>query len=283
MSLPPLAVTGSTGALGGMVARDLAERGVAQRLLVRSPDRAPALDGAAVVACSYGDGRAARAALDGVETLLMVSASESAERLREHRTFLDAAAAAGVRHVVYTSFAGAAADSTFTLGRDHWATEQHILDQGLTHTFLRDNFYLDFLPTVMIGEGGVIRGPAGDGRVAAVARADVARSAVAVLLDPPSHADTTYTMTGPEALTLAEAATVIRDVTGRDVTFHDETVEEAYASRRRWEAPDWQYDAWVSTYTAIKLGEVAEVSDDVRRLTGRAPLSLRDLLVPDHA
>jgi len=142
VSLPTLAVTGSTGALGGAVAHELAARGAEQRLLVRSPDRAPDLAGAAVVACSYGDGEAARAALDGVETLLMVSASESAERLREHRSFVDAAAAAGVRHVVYTSFAGAAADSTFTLGRDHWATEQRILERGLTHTFLRDNFYL---------------------------------------------------------------------------------------------------------------------------------------------
>jgi NAD(P)H dehydrogenase (quinone) len=282
MSLPSLAVTGSTGALGGMVARDLAARGVALRLLVRSPERAPALDGTTVVPCSYADRAASLAALDGVETLLMVSAAENADRLEEHRTFVDAAADAGVRHVVYTSFAGAAPDCTFTLGRDHWATEEHIRARGLAHTFLRDNFYLDFLP-LMTGEDGVIRGPAGDGRMAGVARADVARSAVAVLLDPAAHADTTYTMTGPEALTMTEAAVVLSEATGREVTFHDETVEEAYESRRRWEAPQWQYDAWVSTYTAIRAGEVAEVSDDVRRLTGRAPLSLRDLLALDDA
>jgi NAD(P)H dehydrogenase (quinone) len=277
MSLPTLAVTGSTGALGGMVARDLAARGVALRLLVRSPERAPALDGATVVACSYADRAASLAALEGVETLLMVSAAENADRLEEHRTFVDAAADAGVRQVVYTSFAGAAPDCTFTLGRDHWATEEHIRARGLAHTFLRDNFYLDFLP-LMTGEDGVIRGPAGDGRMAGVARADVARSAVAVLLDPAAHADTTYTMTGPEALTMTEAAVVLSGATGREVRFHDETVEEAYESRRRWEAPQWQYDAWVSTYTAIRAGEVAEVSDDVRRLTGHTALSLRDLL-----
>jgi NAD(P)H dehydrogenase (quinone) len=274
---PTIAVTGSTGALGGLVARDLASRGVSQRLLVRSPERAPVLDGAEVAACSYGDGEASRSALTGVETLLMVSAAENAERLREHRTFVDAAADAGVRHVVYTSFAGAAPDCAFTLGRDHWATEEHIRTRGLTHTFLRDNFYLDFLP-LMTGDDDVIRGPAGDGRMAGVARADVARSAVAVLLDPAAHADTTYTMTGPEALTLTEAAVILSEATGRPVTFHDETLEEAYESRRRWEAPKWQYDAWVSTYTAIAAGEVAEVSDDVRRLTGRQPLALRDLL-----
>jgi len=62
------------------------------------------------------------------------------------------------------------------------------------------------------------------------------------------------------------------------VSFHDETVAEAYESRRRWEAPAWQYDAWVSTYTAIKVGEVAAVTDDVRRVTGVEPIGLRELL-----
>ena len=279
---PALAVTGSTGALGGRVARGLAARAVPQRLLVRTPAAAPALDHAVVVPCSYGDHGAAVAALDGVTTLLMVSASESADRLDQHRVFVDAAAEAGVQQVVYTSFAGAAADCTFTLGRDHWATEEHLRGSGMQHTFLRDNFYLDFLPQ-MVGEDGVIRGPAGDGRLSAVARADIAAVAVEVLTDPGSHAGATYTLTGPEALTLTEAAAVITEQTGRAVRFHDETLEEAYESRRRWEAPDWQYDAWVSTYTAIKVGEVAAVTDDVRRVTGQAPQSLRALLAGDSA
>jgi uncharacterized protein YbjT (DUF2867 family) len=145
------------------------------------------------------------------------------------------------------------------------------------HTFLRDNFYLDFLPDT-VGTDGVIRGPAGTGRVAAVARADVARAAVAVLADPAAHLDATYDLTGPEALTLADAARIIGAATGREVSYHDETVEEAYASRRRWEAPDWQYDAWVSTYTAIARGEVDRVSDHVERLTGARPQSLAELL-----
>ena len=102
---------------------------------------------------------------------------------------------------------------------------------------------------MMVGDDGVLRGPAGEGRVAAVARADVARAAAAVLLDSDEHAGATYDLTGPEALTLGEVAQILSEETGREVRFHDETVEEAYASRRRWEAPHWQYDAWVSTYT----------------------------------
>ncbi|TNM47235.1 SDR family oxidoreductase [Nocardioides albidus] len=267
------AVTGATGALGGRVARALAARGVAQRLLVRDPSRAPALPGAEVATASYADREAVASALAGVRTLLMVSAAESADRLDQHCAFVDAAAAAGVEHVVYTSFLGAAPDATFTLARDHWATEEHLRASGMAFTFLRDSFYLDLMPA-LVGEDGVIRGPAGEGRVAAVSRDDVAASAVAVLLAPERHAAATYDLTGPEALTFTEIAAILTERTGRTVRFHDETVEEAYASRRRWEAPAWQYDAWVSTYTAIARGELAAVTDHVEQLTGRAPTGL---------
>ncbi|MGO7983393.1 NmrA family NAD(P)-binding protein, partial [Rhizobium johnstonii] len=118
----------------------------------------------------YADADAAAIALAGVETLFMVSATESDHRLDDHRSLIDQAAKAGVRHVVYTSFVGAAPDATFTLARDHWATEQFIADHGIAHTFLRDNLYADFVKH-FVGEDDVIRGPAGAGRLAAVARA----------------------------------------------------------------------------------------------------------------
>jgi NAD(P)H dehydrogenase (quinone) len=157
---PHLAITGSTGHLGGLVARELVEHGVPVRLLARNPERAPVLPGAVAVTSAYQNSEQTRGALEGIEVLFMVSASESADRLALHHAFVDAAAAAGVRHVVYTSFVGAAPNATFTLARDHWATEQHIIGTGLDHTFLRDNFYIDFLPTI-VGEDAVIRGPAG--------------------------------------------------------------------------------------------------------------------------
>src|SRR3954452_10467394 len=134
----------------------------------------------------------------------MVSTAEAVDRRDQHRTFIRAAADAGVRRLVYTSFAGAAPHATFTLARDHWATEQHIRDSGLEWTFLRDNLYADFLP-FMVGDDGVIRGPAGDGRAAVVAQDDIADAAIAVLRDPTRHAGQTYNLTGPEALTLADA------------------------------------------------------------------------------
>ena len=107
------------------------------------------------------------------------SGSETPDRVDKHRAFVGAAAAAGIEHVVYVSFYGAAADATFTLARDHWSTEQHIRASGLRWTFLRDNLYLDFFPA-MVGDDGMIRGPAGSGRVAAVAQNDIADVATAI-------------------------------------------------------------------------------------------------------
>jgi uncharacterized protein YbjT (DUF2867 family) len=286
-SSTPVAVTGATGAVGGRVAEQLHAAGIPLRLVVRDASRAPRFEGGApveVAEASYRDTDAVRRALEGVELAFMVSAAESADRVAEHAAFIEAARASGVRHLVYTSFFGAAPDAVFTLGRDHFATEELLRASGLGFTALRDNFYADFLP-YLAGEDGVIRGPARDGRVAAVARADVADSAVAVLRDvlrdgPASpHAGATYELTGPEALTLAEVAGLVSELGGRGpVVFHDETIDEAYASRASYGAPPWQLDAWVSTYTAIATGELARTTSDVERLTGHPPRSLRTLL-----
>ena len=274
-----LALTGSTGRLGGRVAAQLAQAGGDLRLLVRDLARAPKLPGTTAVVAPFGDPAAVKDALTGIDLVLMVSAAETPNRVAEHVAFVDAAAAAGVEHVVYTSFLGASPVATFTLARDHHATEQHIRRSGMKFTFLRDNLYADFIP-MMVGPDGVIRGPAGDGRVSAVAQDDIAEAAVAVLRGADAHAGVTYDLTGPEALSLAEIAAILSGTTGRPVKYEPETIAEAYASRASFGAPRWQVDAWVSTYTAIAAGEMATVSPAIERLTGHPPRSLRELRLP---
>jgi NAD(P)H dehydrogenase (quinone) len=271
-----IAVTGVTGGLGGRVARRLAERGATQRLVVRDPARAPELAGAEVATGSYNDAEGLRRAFDGTRTLLMVSASEAPDRERLHANVVDAAVAAGVERVVYTSFFGAAPDCTFTFGRDHWHAEEHIRASGLGHTFLRDNLYIDFLP-LMAGPDAVIRGPAGDGRVAAVARDDIADVAVAVLLGG-GHEGRSYDLTGPEALTLAEAAEELSRAAGRAIRYQAETLEEAYASRASYGAPGWEVDGWVTTYVTIANGDLEQVSGDVAAVAGHPPMRLAEFL-----
>ncbi|NUS11633.1 MAG: SDR family oxidoreductase [Streptomyces sp.] len=270
-------VTGASGRLGGRVARRLAASGIPQTLLVRSAARAPKLPGAQVATAAYSEQDAVEAALGSTDRVLMVSASESADRVDQHRAFIDAAARAGVAHLVYISFYGAAPDATFTLARDHWHTEQHLRASGLPFTVLRDNLYADFMPG-LVGDDGVIRGPAGDGRAAVVAQDDIADAAVAVLRNAPQHTGRVYELTGPQSLTLTDVAATLTVATGRTVSYVPQTVDEAYASRAHYDAPAWQLDAWVSTYSAIADGSLATVTTAVEDLTGHPATSLEQLL-----
>ena len=269
-----IGVTGSTGQLGSRIARRLADSGVPQRLIVRDPGRAPALSGAEVVQAAYGEHAALLNALDGVDTLMLLSATESADRVALHKATVDVAVAAGVGRIVYTSFAGAAPGATFTFARDHWHTEEHIRSSGVDFTFLRDNLYLDFVPG-FVGEDGVIRGPAGDGRTASVARDDVATVAARVLVDP-GHSGATYDLTGPTAFTLTEAAAVLTQAWGRKVRYEAETLDEAYRSRECFGAPAWEVAGWVTSYSAIASGELSHLSTAVEDITGARPISLEE-------
>jgi NAD(P)H dehydrogenase (quinone) len=263
-----IGITGSTGRVGSRVARALADRGVSQRLLVRDPAKAPAF--AESVLSSYDE----PAGLAGVDTLFMVSAAEHPDRVGQHLRFLDAAAEAGVARIVYTSYLGAAPDAAFSLARHHWATEEHLRGLGIPFVALRDSLYADFLP-LMRGADGVIRGPAGEGRFAPVAIDDVAACAVAALLDPAVTG--AHELTGPALMTVSSAAAVL-SAHGMPTRFEDETVEEAYASRASYGAPDWEVEGWVTSYLAIRDGSLDRVTDGVRQLSGREPKSLEDLL-----
>ena len=275
--VPEIALTGATGAIGGRVAARLAERSVPQRLIVRDADRAPAIEGAEVaVASSYADREGMRRALEGMKTLFLVSGRESIDRLEQHLSAVDAAREAGIERIVYLSFLGAAPDATFTLAQQHFATEEHVRAAGVRHTFLRSSMYADFVP-YFTGDDGVIRGPAGSGRVAWVAREDIADVVVSVLLGE-GHDGRTYEMTGPEALTMAETAATLGNVTGRTITYREETLEEARASRAPTGAPDWEIEGWVTSYVAIATGEMDVVSDSVERLTGHPPWALEPFL-----
>jgi uncharacterized protein YbjT (DUF2867 family) len=265
-----IAVTGASGYVGGHTAALLAARGVPLRLVVRNAARAPDLGAEVRTASRYGAHEEMRAAFEGADTVFLVPAEESEDRVEQHKTAVDAAVAAGVRRIVYLSFINASPDATFTLVRHHWATEQHIRASGLAFTFPRMNLYLDFVPR-MVSDDGVIAGPGGDGRAAIVARDDVAAVAAA-LLTGNGHDGETYDVTGRESLTFAEMAATL------GATYKDETLEEARASRAGYGAPDWMVEGWISTYTAVARGELDTISDTVARLTDHAPLTLAEFI-----
>ena len=272
-----IGITGVTGKLGSYVADLVDKKGIASIHLARSPERATVYASAEIRKMVYANTPEVVEALKGIDVLLMVSARENPERVEEHKSFLDAAKLAGVQHIVYTSFYGADEKATFTLSRDHAQTEAYIKKLGFTYTFLRDNFYLDFFIDIAL-ENGEIRGPAGRGRVSAVARKDTSRVAAEILLNPKEWENQTLNLTGPEDLSMEEIVALLSKETGNAITYVDESVEEAYESRKKWPAQTWEYDAWVSTYTAIKAGEQAGVSTDVEKVLGRPAMSLIDVL-----
>src|SRR5438045_865951 len=134
-SVWPIGVTGSTGQLGGRVATRLASLGQTQRLLVRNPARAPQLPGAEIIQASYEDGASMKVALSGIKVLFLVSGF-GPDRLEQHYSAIDAAVAARVERIVYTSFLSAAPLATFSHAREHYLTEHRIRESGCRHTFL---------------------------------------------------------------------------------------------------------------------------------------------------
>ena len=272
-----IGITGVTGKLGSYVANLVDQQGISSIHLARSPESAKVYASAEIRKMVYANTPEVVEALKGIDVLLMVSARENPERVEEHKSFLDAAKLAGVQHIVYTSFYGADEKATFTLSRDHAQTEAYIKKLGFTYTFLRDNFYLDFFIDIAL-ENGEIRGPAGRGRVSAVARKDTSRVAAEILLNPKEWENQTLNLTGPEDLSMEEIVELLSKETGNAITYVDESVEEAYESRKKQPAQNWEYDAWVSTYTAIKVGEQAGVSTDVEKVLGHPASSLLDIL-----
>ncbi len=274
-SVAPIGVTGSTGQLGGRVATRLATLGQPQRLLVRDLARAPQLPGAEIMRASYEDGPFMRKALSGIQVLFLVSGYEQA-RLEQHYSAIDAAVAAGVERIVYTSFLSAAPLATFTHAREHYLTEQRIRESGCRYTFLRPTFYLDRAPRWFSNEG-IVQGPAGNGTITWVSRDDIADVAIAVLTTS-GHDGASYEITGVQALTLTQAAEEFSRSTGIPASYQPETIEEAKASRAKFNPTDWELEAWISTYVAIATGEMSIVSHTVEALTGHAPQTLTDYL-----
>ena len=272
-----IGITGVTGKLGSYVADLVDKKGIASVHLARSPERAKVYASAEIRKIVYANTPEVVEALKGIDALLMVSARENPERVKEHKNFLDAAKLAGVQHIVYTSFYGADEKATFTLSRDHAQTEAYIKELGFTYTCLRDNFYLDLFIDIAL-ENGEIRGPAGSGLVSAVARKDTSRVAAEILLHAKKWENQTLNLTGPEDLSMEEIVAHLSKETGNSIRYVDESLEEAYESRKKWPAQTWEYDAWVSTYTAIKVGEQDGVATDVEKVLGYPASSLLDIL-----
>ena len=275
--MPKIAVIGVTGNLGGIVSRLCKKNGIEVRNLARNVEKAEKLGFSNVFKSSYDKSEDTVKSLKGIEVLFMVSGSENPNRVQQHKDLIDAAKVAGISHIIYLSFYNASKNSIFTLGRDHYATEEYIKENGFKYTFLRDNFYVDFFVD-LCREYGEIKGPAGNGKVSAVVRSDVSEVVAKILENPGKCENQTLNMTGPEELSMDEIVKTVSKYFGKEIKYIEETVEEAYESRKIWKAEQWEYDSWVSTYTAIAENEQSGISNDIEKVLGRKATSLVEYL-----
>ncbi|WP_152363567.1 SDR family oxidoreductase [Microlunatus speluncae] len=218
-----IGVTGATGQLGRLTIEALLRQHQPDELVAVVRDPAKATDlaerGISVRVADYGSPAALRAAFEGVEKLLLISGSEPGQRVPQHRNVIEAAKAAGVGHVVYTS--APHADSTdLALAPEHKATEELIKESGLPYTFLRNNWYTEnYAPQLdQARQTGTITAAAGEGRVASASRVDYAEAAAAVLTAG-DHEGRVYELAGDIAWDFPELAVAVGTVLGREVGY----------------------------------------------------------------
>ena len=198
-------VTGANGQLGKRIVRELETTRTPLRLMVRNKQAVTKRENVEVVEGDYRHPDSLNAAFTGIDRAFIVSLhAKPMERAKLHRKAFAAAANAGVKYVVYSSFQGAAADATFSMAKDHHQSEQYLKESGLIFTALRNNFYMESAHED-VSTKAMILNPIGDGRVAWVCRDDIAQISAHLLLHPMSES-TTFDVTGPEAPKLSELA-----------------------------------------------------------------------------
>lgn len=266
-------VTGATGTIGSQVVKALrGSAGVNVRAAARSRDKARGLegDGSTTVDFDYERPDLVAKAVEGVDKIFLATPFSS-NQVELGGRLVDAAKHAGVRHIVKLSAIGCEQEPGIQLGRWHREIEKKIEASGIAWTFLRpNNFYENFINYSPPDAQGSIYLPWGQAAASFIAGGDVAFAAKAALTQP-GHQGKAYALTGPEALTIAQAATIIGDVSGRTVSYVDVPEEAAKQAMLGFHMPPWMVDAMMELHAIDKAGYAAAVTDDFTKLTGEKP------------
>ncbi|WP_329550705.1 SDR family oxidoreductase [Streptomyces sp. NBC_00696] len=269
-----IVITGASGQLGGLTVEALLARGVPAADIVATGRDIATLKGFAdrgvvVRRADFAEPDGLAAAFEGADRLLLISTTTVDERVANHRRAIDAAVAAGVSLVAYTSMSHADSATTI-LAATHRATEDYLREHAVPSVMLRNSWYLENytaqLPQIL-GNGAVV-GAAGQGRISAASRADYA-DAAAVVLTSEGHAGEVYELGGDEAFTLAELAATISAVSGKRITYTDLPADELAQVLTRAGLPAELAHVLVDADLGMSRGELFNASGDLRRLIGR--------------
>ncbi|WP_333828207.1 SDR family oxidoreductase [Pararhodobacter sp.] len=265
-----IAVTGATGQLGRLVIDALKQKLPANGILALARDLHKAADlGVPARHIDYNAPETLEKALNGVETLLLISSSEIGHRAVQHRNVIAAAKAAGVARIVYTSLLHADT-SPLSLAVEHSDTEAALKASGLRYTILRNGWYTEnytgSVPSALAN--GAFVGSAGEGRIASASRADYAQAAAEVVVGE-GHEGKTYELSGDESYTLSDLAAEVSRQTGRDIPYND-LPEAVYAGILESVGLPGTLAAAIASFdTAASKGALHDEGRDLSRLIGR--------------
>ncbi|WP_393948662.1 SDR family oxidoreductase [Kluyvera intermedia] len=275
-----IAITGATGQLGQLVLDDLLNTTAAQQLaaIVRNPAKAQALSqkGVAVRQADYNDEAALTAALQGVDKLLIISSSEVGQRAPQHRNIINAAKAAGVKFIAYTSLLHAD-KSPLGLADEHITTEKMLADSGIPYALLRNGWYtenyLASAPPAL--EHGVFIGAAGEGKIASATRADYAAAAARVISEE-GHAGKVYELAGDHGWTLSELAAELSKQSGKNVVYQNLSQADFAAALKSVGLPEGLADMLADSDVGASKGGLFDDTHTLSKLIGRPTTSLAD-------
>jgi NAD(P)H dehydrogenase (quinone) len=275
-----IAITGATGQLGQLVIAALLKSVPASQIVavVRNPAKADALaqQGVVVRQGDYGDEAALTRALDGVEKLLLISSSEVGQRAVQHRNVINAAKAAGVGFIAYTSVLHADT-SPLGLAAEHIETENMLAASGIPYALLRNGWYsenyLASAPPAL--EHGVFLGAAGDGKIASATREDYAAAAAKVISEE-GHAGKVYELAGDTAWTLSELAAELSKQSGKNVVYQNLSEADYASALRGVGLPDAFASLLADSDTGASKGGLFDDSNTLSKLIGRPTTPLAD-------
>lgn len=275
-----IAITGATGQLGQHVIENLLKTTPASHLIaiVRNPKKAAPLSqrGIAVRQADYANEAALTTALQGVDKLLLISSSEVGQRTAQHRNVIQAAIAAKVKFIAYTSLLHAD-KSPLALADEHIETEKMLAESGISHTLLRNGWYTEnYLASVPAAlKHGVFIGAAGEGKIASAMRADYA--AAARVIREEGHAGNVYELAGDDAWTLSQLADELTHQSGKKIVYQNLSEVDFAAALKGAGLPDGLADMLANSDAGAAKGGLFDDSHTLRKLIGR-PTTLTESL-----
>lgn len=277
----PLLITGASGTIGTEVVKQLQARGA--EFAVMSSRPSTVVGGLQAVRGDFADPASLREAFAGVKTLFLLFPF-TPESVDLARNAVEAAKAAGVKHIVRSSGAGAQAGSPVAIADLQGRIDALIEDSGIPYTLLRPAGFMQNWVNFYAGQikAGSYAAAHGDAAITMVDVRDIAEVAAIVLTDPESHAGRTYTLTGGEALDTGEQVAMIGRAIGRPVRYEPISAEQVEATLRDWGLPPAQIALYSSLAYVYRQGWAAGLSPDVQSLTGHAPRNFADF-VREHA